>query len=88
MAGKITINSERCKGCGLCIQACPQRVIKKAGQTNKMGYFFAEPCGDGCTGCAICALICPDTAIEVYRDKPQPVPETTSPESKQTKEKP
>jgi 2-oxoglutarate ferredoxin oxidoreductase subunit delta len=82
MAGKIKIDSERCKGCGLCIEACAKRSITKSGKTNKMGYFFSEPCGNGCTGCAICALICPDTAIEVCRDEPKPVAEATSAENR------
>ena len=82
MTGKIKIDPERCKGCGLCIEVCPKNSITISSKTNKMGYFFAEPCGDGCTGCAICALICPDTAIEVYRDEPKPVAEATSAENK------
>lgn len=73
MAGKIEIDKERCKGCGLCVEACPQGHIHIASTGNRMGYFFAEPCGTGCTGCAICALVCPDVAIEVYRDGGQVV---------------
>ena len=82
MAGKIKIDPERCKGCGLCIEVCPQGSITITSQTNKMGYFFAEPCGAGCTGCGICALICPDAAIEVYRETAQAVSETPSEKTK------
>jgi 2-oxoglutarate ferredoxin oxidoreductase subunit delta len=67
MAGKARINAERCKGCGLCVEICPNKVLAISQNSNKMGYFFAEPCGQGCTGCAMCALVCPDVAIEVYR---------------------
>ena len=82
MAGKIKIDPERCKGCGLCIEVCPKNSITISSKTNTMGYFFAEPCGDGCTGCTVCALICPDVAIEVYREVAHAVSETPSEKSK------
>jgi 2-oxoglutarate ferredoxin oxidoreductase subunit delta len=76
MAGKIIINTERCKGCGLCVTVCPNGGIIISKQSNKSGYFPAEPAPSkvegaknaDCTGCAVCAIICPDAAIEVYRD--------------------
>ena len=68
MAGKIKIDSERCKGCGLCIKVCPQNCIKLSRLSNRLGYFFAEPLNSCCNGCALCALVCPDVAIEVFRE--------------------
>ena len=70
MAGRIIIDTERCKGCGLCIEFCPKSCIVVSRQSNKLGYFPAEPTGSDCTGCAICALVCPDAVIEVHRDAP------------------
>jgi len=67
--GKIAINGERCKGCGLCIWACPKGHIMLTEQEDHRGIRIA--CFDeahACTGCAFCAIICPDVAIEVYRD--------------------
>jgi len=68
MAGNIKINTERCKGCGLCVPVCPQNVIVISEKSNSRGYFPAEAVGVGCTGCCLCATVCPEVAIEVYRD--------------------
>lgn len=68
MAGKIIIDIERCKGCGLCIAVCPKSGITISKKSNKSGYFPAEATNSDCTGCAVCAIICPDVAIEVFRE--------------------
>jgi 2-oxoglutarate ferredoxin oxidoreductase subunit delta len=81
MAGKIIIDSERCKGCGLCVEVCPKKSIAISKKSNKNGYFPAQPVpsvvkgatNTDCTGCAMCAIICPDVVIEVYRDQPDKV---------------
>jgi 2-oxoglutarate ferredoxin oxidoreductase subunit delta len=68
--GTIIIDVERCKGCGLCIEACPQKVLAFSGTLNKSGYDVVrmdKP--EACVGCAFCAMTCPDVAISVYREK-------------------
>jgi 2-oxoglutarate ferredoxin oxidoreductase subunit delta len=68
MAGKIIINTERCKGCGLCIIVCPKKGIVISEKSNKSGYFPAVADNADCTGCCLCALICPEAVIEIYRE--------------------
>lgn len=66
----ITIDENRCKGCGLCTTVCPHDLLAIAGKLNGMGYPVVQ-FGDAerCIGCAICARICPDVAIMVYREE-------------------
>ena len=73
MAGKIVINTERCKGCGLCVVVCLKGGIVISKQSNKTGYFPANATNINCTGCGMCAVICPDAIIEVHRDGPNKI---------------
>lgn len=68
--GRVVIDVERCKGCELCREACPQDVLALAETLNAKGYrpvILLDPHHD-CTGCALCATVCPDGCITVYRD--------------------
>lgn len=57
-----------CKGCGLCIEHCPQKCIEFADKFNELGYKYATYTGEGCTGCGICFYCCPEPgAIAVYK---------------------
>jgi len=69
MAGKIIIDTEQCKGCGLCVTVCPKSCIVISRQSNKSGYFPAEVTNADCTGCCLCAIICPDVVIKVFREE-------------------
>jgi 2-oxoglutarate ferredoxin oxidoreductase subunit delta len=65
---KITIQKEKCKGCLLCISACPKKLISQDTRLNRRGVkpvVFKD--GSGCLGCSFCAIICPDCCIEVYK---------------------
>ncbi len=69
LKGRIVVNELYCKGCGLCVDACPQGVIGLAAERlNAKGYHPAELIKEGCTGCGICAIICPEAAITVFRE--------------------
>lgn len=64
---RIIVNENLCKGCEMCVNACPKHIIAlDKGKINPKGYHPAklmEP--DKCTGCKSCATMCPDVAITV-----------------------
>ena len=66
---KLTIREDRCKGCGLCIEVCPRKILKLSEtKFNAKGYNALE-CTDleQCISCAMCAIMCPDVVIKVER---------------------
>jgi 2-oxoglutarate ferredoxin oxidoreductase subunit delta len=66
--GTVKFEIETCKGCELCIEACPQESLALSHEINKQGYHYAVLVKDNCTGCINCALVCPDAVITVYRE--------------------
>lgn len=64
--GTVTIDTERCKGCELCIPACPPGVLHMSTDLNGRGFAYPELVA-GCTGCSACLLVCPDFCFEVFR---------------------
>lgn len=63
---QVKIDFEVCKGCGICVAACPRKILEIGAKSNKNGHFVAV-CIDQtkCVGCCACAYMCPDTAVEV-----------------------
>ena len=67
--GKVTFKEELCKSCGLCVNACPVKILAlDKERINAKGYHPAE-CIDQsqCIGCASCARMCPDVVIKVEK---------------------
>lgn len=66
---QLTFNTEMCKGCGLCVEACPKGlIIIDRNSLNAKGYNFASISDmTACTGCAFCARTCPDCVIKVEK---------------------
>ncbi len=66
----VNVIAERCKGCGFCIEFCPQKALKKSNVINSHGYYVAFLYDkDKCTGCHTCDMICPEFAISVTQDR-------------------
>jgi 2-oxoglutarate ferredoxin oxidoreductase subunit delta len=69
--GWIEVDDNYCKGCDLCVNACPQGVISlDMSRLTPKGYHPAYLSSEGCTGCVICAIVCPEAALTVYREVP------------------
>ncbi len=68
--GAIVVDTARCKGCALCVEACPKGVIALAKKVNVHGYPYVEAVHpEDCIGCASCGIVCPDGCITVYKSK-------------------
>lgn len=65
---RVVIDRECCKGCELCIEACPISVLVMSDDFNSSGYHYSVfKDKEKCTSCTFCGVICPDVCIEVYR---------------------
>ena len=64
--GQVFLIPERCKGCRLCIELCPQNILQESHQTNVKGYHYPELVDRpnvACVHCEFCAMVCPEFAI-------------------------
>lgn len=69
---RLIIAADRCKGCELCVAACPAHVLAiDRSRVNVLGYepIVAVDIGS-CTSCALCARVCPDTVFTVLAPPP------------------
>lgn len=66
---KVTFQTDLCKGCGLCVGACPKHILAIAkDKINQKGYHPAEMTDqEACIACAFCATMCPDCIITVEK---------------------
>ena len=66
--GTVVVNPEECKGCGLCVEACAQKVLRLSEGLNRYGYHPAQYVGHGCNGCGLCFYACPEPGgMKVYK---------------------
>lgn len=70
--GSVAVTTERCKGCGFCVEFCPTKVLALSSAFNAKGYhppFMEHP--EKCSGCNLCGMYCPDFAIYGFRTPKQ-----------------
>lgn len=65
--GKLTIDYEKCKGCGMCAHACPKKILQiNKERLNLKGYNPIDIIDrDACISCGMCATMCPDCIITI-----------------------
>jgi len=69
MTHKHRIETNRCKGCGLCVTVCPKNVLELSDQVNVKGYFPAyQARPEDCIHCTMCCIMCPDVAITITKE--------------------
>ncbi len=74
--GKPEFDIERCKGCELCIGACPEHILAMTEIYNSQGHRYPECIDpDKCTACTFCAIICPDLVVRVWKYRKETVGE-------------
>jgi len=70
--GELVIIEDRCKGCGFCVEYCPNDVLEVSNKYNLMGYHTPEVVNkDNCVYCGFCQMICPDFAIFCAEVEPE-----------------
>ena len=63
---RVRVLDNYCKGCGLCVPACPKKILHLSEAVDRRGVHVAAVREEiDCTGCANCAVMCPDAALEV-----------------------
>ncbi len=65
----ITIDEEKCDGCGLCIPGCPEGALEiVGGKARLMSDFY-------CDGLGACIGVCPQNAIRIEEREAEPYDE-------------
>lgn len=59
----LKIHTNRCKGCGICVEFCPKKVLA----VNQLEKVEAVKEKD-CIMCRQCEMRCPDFAIFVHKE--------------------
>lgn len=64
----LTVDYEKCTGCGACVQCCPKRCISWT--QREFGFRYPQIDKDACVNCGLCEKVCPiDKALEVSAEQ-------------------
>ncbi len=61
--GSVHIRPDRCKGCGFCVEFCPNDVLVLSSEFNAKGFHYPVVVADACVDCKLCTRLCPEYAI-------------------------
>ena len=61
---KVVVVDRLCKGCGICVDFCPMKVLEMSNAPKSRPVMKNEA---KCTKCGVCELMCPDFAIFVVK---------------------
>lgn len=65
---KVLLQTEKCKSCGLCVNACNQNALSLTHELNEKGYYVVGITEDKCIGCGMCYLVCPDGVFSIVEE--------------------
>jgi len=71
--GIAVVDEEKCTACGMCVKACPKKIIEIQSKNSvsvlcknkQIGKEVMASCKSGCIACKICEKNCPLEAIKV-----------------------
>lgn len=78
----VTVYPDWCKGCGICVEFCPGKVLELSDQGKCL--VVRE---DDCISCGFCELHCPDFAIIVKDKEPAAAENAAEADKKASKKK-
>jgi 2-oxoglutarate ferredoxin oxidoreductase subunit delta len=62
----VTLDPERCQGCMLCLDICPNELFVPSDQLNQSGSLTAQMrYPEYCINCMRCVSICPEQAFDL-----------------------
>ncbi|MEX2719732.1 MAG: 4Fe-4S binding protein [Candidatus Sigynarchaeum springense] len=67
-----SIDTEKCIGCGTCVDRCPMEALKLGGNDK------AEVNPKRCIGCGVCVPACPESAIKLIKRGEERIPPATN----------
>lgn len=79
---RVQVDRERCKACGLCIDACNRKLLALGPELNDRGYHPVHIHDEElCSACTLCGVVCPEAGVQVFKDPDYKTPKFTAKEA-------